>query len=74
MFHAQAVGAAKAGEKDSLRFGAIFAAAFLVLLCVALVAQLLTLQWRSWLPGAENEKSLVAGVKSAVYTFMPLLT
>jgi light-harvesting complex 1 beta chain len=74
MFRAQAVGAVKAVRKDSLTFGAIFAAGFLVLLCVALVAQLLTLQWRSWLPGAENEKSLFAGVKSAVYTFMPHLS
>jgi light-harvesting complex 1 beta chain len=59
---------------DTVAFQAIFAVAFVLLLCVALVAQLLTLQWRSWLPGAENERSLPGAVRSAVYTFMPLLS
>jgi light-harvesting complex 1 beta chain len=34
----------------------------------------LTWQWRSWLPGAEAEKSMIGGVKAAVYTFMSHLT
>lgn len=59
---------------DSFAFMAIFAGGFLLLLCVALVAQLLTLQWRSWLPGAEHEKSMIGGVTAAVSNFMPLLT
>lgn len=52
----------------------VFVAGFLVFLAIALVSQLLTMQWRSWLPGAESEKSLIGGVKSAVYTFMSHLT
>lgn len=48
----------------------VFCAGFAVFLVIALVAQMLTMQWRSWLPGAEGERSLIGGVKSAVYTFM----
>jgi len=55
---------------DSRSFTGIFVTAFLVLLPVALIAQSLTLPWRSWFPGAEADKSLVGGVRTAVYTFM----
>jgi light-harvesting complex 1 beta chain len=51
----------------------IFISAFLFLLPVALAAQMLMLHWRTWLPGAEAEKSLIGGVKAAVYTFMSQL-
>jgi light-harvesting complex 1 beta chain len=43
---------------------------FCVFLLIAMLSQVMTLQWRSWLPGAEAEKSLIGGVKGAVYTFM----
>ncbi|MFZ4757536.1 MAG: hypothetical protein ACOYLX_05105 [Burkholderiaceae bacterium] len=43
---------------------------FAVFMTVALSASLLTLRWRAWLPGAEGERSLIGGVKSAVYTAM----
>jgi light-harvesting complex 1 beta chain len=39
-------------------------------LCVALVASVLLLPWRSWLPGAEGSETLVGGVRGAVYTLM----
>ncbi len=55
---------------DSKTFLAIFAAGFTVFLVIALVAQSVGWQWRSWLPGAEGGKSLTGGVKAAVYTFM----
>jgi light-harvesting complex 1 beta chain len=42
----------------------------MLFLVIALVAQAMGWQWRSWLPGAEGAKSLVGGVKAAVYTFM----
>ena len=45
-------------------------AAFLVLFPIALVAQALTVPWRRWFPGAETEKSLVGGVRTAVYSAM----
>jgi light-harvesting complex 1 beta chain len=56
--------------RDARTFTGIFALSFSVLLCVALVSQLLTCQWRTWLPGAESEKSMIGGVRAAVYTFM----
>jgi light-harvesting complex 1 beta chain len=54
-------------------FVAIFAVSFVVFLLIALIAEVLTLRWRSWWPGAESEKSLIGGVKAAVYTFMSYL-
>ena len=48
----------------------VFCVGFAVFLVIALIAQMLTMRWRTWLPGAEGEGSLIAGVKSAVYTFM----
>lgn len=61
-------------QDDSRVFFGIFVVGFVVLLGIALVAQLLTWPWRSWLPGAESEKSLIGGVKAAVYSFMSHLT
>lgn len=61
-------------RRDSSTFGAIFAVGFAVFLVIALVAQVLGWQWRSWLPGAEGVKSVTGGVKAAVYTFMSHLT
>jgi light-harvesting complex 1 beta chain len=49
---------------------ALFVVAFVVFLVIALVAQMLAMHWRSWMPGAEGETSLIGGVKAAVYSFM----
>jgi len=51
----------------------IFVAAFITILAVALVSQVLMLQWRSWFPGAESTKSLTGGVRAAVSSFMSQL-
>lgn len=61
-------------QKDGKTFFGIFVVSFAVFLVIALFAQVFTLQWRTWLPGAEGEKSLIGGVKAAVDTFMPYLT
>jgi light-harvesting complex 1 beta chain len=66
--------AAQALKSDSKTFFTIFVVGFAVFLSIALVSQVLTWQWRTWLPGAEGEKSLLGGVKAAVYTFMSHLT
>ncbi len=58
---------------DTKVFSGIFMVSFMVLLLFALFACVLPGQWRSWLPGAESEKSLIGGVKAAVYTFMSYL-
>jgi len=50
--------------------GALFFVSFVFMLLIALAAQVLCLNWRTWLPGAESEKSLIKGVSSGVYTFL----
>ena len=61
-------------KSDTKTFWSIYVVGFAVFLVIALSAQLLTSKWRLWLPGAEGEKSLIHGVKAAVYTFMSHLT
>ncbi len=55
-------------------FQLIFLVSFLLFLAVALAAAVVGLRWRQWLPGAENDASLIHGVKSAVYSFMSYLS
>jgi light-harvesting complex 1 beta chain len=55
-------------------FSSIYLAGFIVILAIALTAQLLHLRWRTWFPGAEGDKSIVHAVKDSVYTFMSYLT
>lgn len=61
-------------RNDNMAFAGIFVVSFIVFLMIAIIAQTLTWHWRDWLPGAEGEKSLIGGVKAAVYTFMAHLT
>jgi light-harvesting complex 1 beta chain len=60
-------------KNDAATFRGIFFVSFVVFLTIAVLAQMVALPWRSWLPGAEGQKSLVGGVKSSVYTFMSYL-
>ncbi|MFK7964576.1 MAG: hypothetical protein AB8C46_11495 [Burkholderiaceae bacterium] len=46
-----------------------FIVTFLTFLAVAVLAQVVGLDWRSWFAGAEG-KSLFGGVKTAVYTLL----
>jgi light-harvesting complex 1 beta chain len=46
----------------------MFVLVFCVFMALAVVGQLLALNWRTWLPGAEGSTTTLAGVKSAVYT------
>ncbi len=61
-------------HEDVSNYWMIFSASFAVFMAIALTGQLLGLDWRTWLPGAEGVKSLNGGVKAAVYTFMSHLT
>lgn len=63
----QAAGSPETHAKADL---GLFALSFVVVLFVALFAQLLFLKWRPWFPGSESERSLIGGVKAGVYTFM----
>jgi light-harvesting complex 1 beta chain len=57
-------------QDASVSSTALFLVGFVVFLAIALIAQMLAMHWRSWLPGAEGEKSMIGGVKAAVYSFM----
>jgi hypothetical protein len=52
----------------------IFLVIFCVFMTLAVVGQLLALNWRNWLPGAEGTKTTLVSVKSAVYTVISQLT
>jgi light-harvesting complex 1 beta chain len=51
----------------------IFVLVFFVFMALAVVGQLLALNWRTWLPGAEGTTTTLVGVKSAVYTLISQL-
>ncbi len=55
---------------DSSSSTGLFVVGFVAFLAIALIARMLAMQWRTWLPGAEGEKSMIGGVRAAVYTFM----
>jgi light-harvesting complex 1 beta chain len=59
---------------DRRSFWPIFVLSFAVFMAIALVGALGGQQWRTWLPGAEGAKSLLGGVKDAVWTFMSHLS
>jgi light-harvesting complex 1 beta chain len=52
----------------------IFVLMFCVFMALAVVGQLLALNWRTWLPGAEGSTTTLVGVKSAVYTVISQLS
>lgn len=55
---------------ESEAFWTIFLLAFGLLFVVVLLAKMVGIHWRDFLPGAEDAKSISQGVKAAVYTFM----
>ena len=46
----------------------IFVLLFMVFMVIALVGQLFVLNWRVWLPGAEESMTTFDAVKTSVYT------
>jgi light-harvesting complex 1 beta chain len=52
----------------------IFVLLFFVFMALAVFGQLLALNWRTWLPGAEGSATTWVGVKSAVYTVISQLS
>jgi succinate-acetate transporter protein len=55
-------------------FQAIFVVMFIVFLLLALASVVCAKNWRTLLPGAEGARSVLDGVKSAVYTVMAQLS
>lgn len=70
MSESNARSAPRLQSAGSTGFYGIFVVSFVVFLTIALLAQMCALQWRAWFPGAEGDKSMIRGVKAAVYTFM----
>ncbi len=54
-------------------FQGIFVVIFIAFLGLALASMLFTQDWRTYLPGAEGARSMLSGVKSAVYTVISQL-
>jgi light-harvesting complex 1 beta chain len=55
-------------------FRYLFFVLFCVFTSVAVIGQVLFMEWRSWLPGAEGSRSMFESVKSAVYTVISQLS
>jgi hypothetical protein len=55
-------------------FIGIFVVTFIAFLVVALASMLFAQNWRTFLPGAEGARSMLDGVKSAVYTVISQLS
>jgi light-harvesting complex 1 beta chain len=55
-------------------FQGIFVVIFIAFLGLALASMLFTQDWRTYLPGAEGARSMLSGVKSAVYTVISQLS
>ena len=55
-------------------FQGIFVVLFVVFLGVAMASMLCAQNWRNLLPGAEGARSMLDGVKTAVYTVISQLS
>ena len=60
----------EATEESTKADKGLYALSFVVVLFIAILAQILFLKWRPWFPGSESEQSLIGAVRAGVYTFM----
>jgi len=66
---------AAGGRESTLEgFRGIYAVTFVIFLLFALASLLCLQNWRSLLPGAEGARSMLDGVRTAVYTVISQLT
>jgi hypothetical protein len=70
MAHTSLMSQKHSNRNDKFAFSLIFVPCFVVLFSVAILGQLVGLQWKTWLPGAENMSNIVSGVRATVYTLM----
>ena len=54
-------------------FQYLYLVLFCVFLLLAMMGQMLFMDWRTWLPGAEGTRPMFGSVKSAVYTVISQL-
>jgi hypothetical protein len=75
MTHESAGHPSTSHREGSLKgFLGIFVVMFTVFGVVALASMLCAQNWRTFLPGAEGARSMLDGVKSAVYTVISQLS
>jgi len=55
-------------------FRYLYVVLFCVFLLLAMMGQMLFMDWRTWLPGAEGTRPMYESVKSAVYTVISQLS
>ena len=54
-------------------FRYLYVVLFCVFLLLAMMGQMMFMDWRTWLPGAEGTRPMLGSVKSAVYTVISQL-
>ena len=55
-------------------FRYLYVVLFCVFLLLAMMGQMMFMDWRTWLPGAEGSRPMYESVKSAVYTVISQLS
>jgi light-harvesting complex 1 beta chain len=70
--HAQLTNSETQTPHQEFRY--LYVVLFCVFLLLAMMGQMLFMEWRSWLPGAEGTRSMYDSVKSAVYTVISQLS
>jgi light-harvesting complex 1 beta chain len=69
--HAQQTDSASQAPIKEFRY--LYVVLFCVFLLLAMTGQMLFMDWRNWLPGAEGSRPMLGSVKSAVYTVISQL-
>ena len=55
-------------------FRYLYVVLFCIFLLFAMMGQMLFMEWRNWLPGAEGSRPMYDSVRSAVYTVIAQLS
>ena len=63
-----------AAQTPSTEFRYLYVVLFCVFLLLAMMGQMMFMDWRTWLPGAEGTRPMYESVKSAVYTVISQLS
>ncbi len=69
--HAQQPDSVTATPITEFRY--LYVVLFCVFLSLAMMGQMMFMDWRTWLPGAEGTRPMFESVKSAVYTVISQL-
>ena len=69
--HAQQIVSVSSAPFKEFRY--LYLVLFCVFLLLAMMGQMMFMDWRTWLPGAEGTQPMLGSVKSAVYTVISQL-